>query len=334
MYDMAPYEMVLNALDVVTIVIPPALPVAMSAGISFALDRLSKQQIFCTSPPRINIAGKLNLLCFDKTGTLTESDLGVYGVLSAGPHAFERMKTRVPFTSRDLLHCLVSCHSLARIGEDLVGDPLEVKMFEATSWIFDDAHIPETPDGQDQFARWRSNETGVEFDYEILATVQPNIEKYDHDLRKTSDDEEGIVMQAPSTSPKDPHAGEGKYLLSGAEKKSRSSRRSSVAPEEIQYVPSDHTKIFILRRFGFSASLQRMSVIAAATAEPSQQLEPLVLYCKGSPEMIATLCLPHTLPKDYHEVLLRFVQRLSCARMRTKASAIHLRGGINALSTQ
>jgi cation-transporting P-type ATPase 13A2 len=44
-YNMAIKEMILNALDVVTIVIPPALPVAMSAGITFALDRLSKQQV-------------------------------------------------------------------------------------------------------------------------------------------------------------------------------------------------------------------------------------------------------------------------------------------------
>jgi hypothetical protein len=35
-----------------------------------------------------------------------------------------------------------------------------------------------------------------------------------------------------------------------------------------------------------------------------------MVYCKGSPEMIATLCLPHTIPKDYYEVLLHFVQVL------------------------
>jgi P-type E1-E2 ATPase len=42
---------------------------------------LKKKQIYCISPPRINISGKLKLVCFDKTGTLTEDGLDLWGVL-------------------------------------------------------------------------------------------------------------------------------------------------------------------------------------------------------------------------------------------------------------
>ena len=38
-----------------------------------------------------------------------------------------------------LLHAMVSCHSLALVDDELSGDPLDVKMFEATSWMFENA---------------------------------------------------------------------------------------------------------------------------------------------------------------------------------------------------
>ena len=58
---------------------PPALPAAMTAGTAFALARLRKKKIFCISPPRVNVSGRVNLMVFDKTGTLTEDGLQVFG---------------------------------------------------------------------------------------------------------------------------------------------------------------------------------------------------------------------------------------------------------------
>jgi cation-transporting P-type ATPase 13A2 len=59
--------------------VPPALPAAMTVGTVFAISRLKKKKIFCISPPRINVSGRVNLMVFDKTGTLTEDGLQVYG---------------------------------------------------------------------------------------------------------------------------------------------------------------------------------------------------------------------------------------------------------------
>ncbi len=56
----------IRALDIITIVVPPALPAAMTVGVVYAQTRLKKQGIFCISPQRINICGKLKLICFDK----------------------------------------------------------------------------------------------------------------------------------------------------------------------------------------------------------------------------------------------------------------------------
>ncbi len=65
----------IRCLDLVTITVPPALPAAMTAGTAFALARLKKMKIFCISPTRINVAGRVNMMVFDKTGTLTEDGL-------------------------------------------------------------------------------------------------------------------------------------------------------------------------------------------------------------------------------------------------------------------
>ena len=45
-------ETIYRALDVITIVVPPALPAALTVGTVYALNRLRKQQIYCISPQR------------------------------------------------------------------------------------------------------------------------------------------------------------------------------------------------------------------------------------------------------------------------------------------
>jgi P-type E1-E2 ATPase len=70
-------------LDLITIAVPPSLPAAMTVGTAFALARLKKQEIFCISPPRVNVSGKLETIVFDKTGTLTEEGMSVHQVLPA-----------------------------------------------------------------------------------------------------------------------------------------------------------------------------------------------------------------------------------------------------------
>lgn len=147
--------MILRALDIITIVVPPALPATLTIGTTFAVSRLKKKQIFCIAPTRVNIGGKLDVACFDKTGTLTEDGLDILGVHptknadgrkeTVFEDLIENVQTlslnstilRHDTQSRDkLLGCMASCHSLRLIDETLVGDPLDVKMFEFTKWNF------------------------------------------------------------------------------------------------------------------------------------------------------------------------------------------------------
>lgn len=59
-------ESIKRALDIITIIVPPALPAAMSVGRFYAQRRLKNQQIFCIAPRNINISGSVNCVCFDK----------------------------------------------------------------------------------------------------------------------------------------------------------------------------------------------------------------------------------------------------------------------------
>lgn len=80
---MGPIEIIDKSLNLIAITIPPALPAAMTCGTLFAIGRLKPYQIFCISPQRINVAGRIKSFVFDKTGTLTEEGLSVLGFRSA-----------------------------------------------------------------------------------------------------------------------------------------------------------------------------------------------------------------------------------------------------------
>lgn len=153
------HVIVVRALDLITIVVPPALPATLAIGTSFAVRRLKAKQIFCISPQRVNVGGKLNLMCFDKTGTLTEEGLDILGVrvVSRDKNRFTDLLTSPDDLVPDLnastgpkdhtdtrnaaLYTMATCHSLRMVDGEPVGDPLELKMFEFTGWSYDEGNM-------------------------------------------------------------------------------------------------------------------------------------------------------------------------------------------------
>uniref|UniRef100_A0A673KX65 Probable cation-transporting ATPase 13A2 n=1 Tax=Sinocyclocheilus rhinocerous TaxID=307959 RepID=A0A673KX65_9TELE len=129
-------KLVIRSLDIVTIIVPPALPAAITTATIYAQNRLKRHGVFCISPPRINICGKTSLFCFDKTGTLTEEGLDVWGVMVVSGAVFsELVPDPLIFPPGLMLSALASCHSLALLGGQALGDPLELKMIESTGWV-------------------------------------------------------------------------------------------------------------------------------------------------------------------------------------------------------
>uniref|UniRef100_A0A0K0DDT9 Cation-transporting ATPase n=1 Tax=Angiostrongylus cantonensis TaxID=6313 RepID=A0A0K0DDT9_ANGCA len=111
-------RIIVRALDIITITVPPALPAAMS-------------------------------VCFDKTGTLTEDGLdfhvlrGVVPAVNNHPPMFttefSRMSRDELPHAGDLVNAIATCHSLTRIDSVLHGDPLDLVLFQQTGWILVEA---------------------------------------------------------------------------------------------------------------------------------------------------------------------------------------------------
>ena len=135
---------------------------------SYSLYRLKKFNIFCINRERIALLGSINTIVFDKTGTLTENFLDISGFI---PTLFNTKSKQFEFSifssnlknyfkiikeyliikkdnnsynskKKDLLklyfECLASCHCLSMINNKIIGDPIDVKMFENTDWILED----------------------------------------------------------------------------------------------------------------------------------------------------------------------------------------------------
>ncbi|XP_048182250.1 polyamine-transporting ATPase 13A2 isoform X2 [Corvus hawaiiensis] len=250
-------QIIIRALDLVTVIVPPALPAAMTVGTIYAQNRLKKQGIFCISPPRINLAGKLRLVCFDKTGTLTEEGLDVWGVVPLEGQRFLPM-VREPrcLPAGALLYALAACHAVSPLRGQLVGDPVDLKMLESTGWRLE---MTEEEEGELPASQ--------QFGMKVLAVVRPPPEEEQPRDRK---------HQAP---------------------------------------------VGILRRFPFSSSFQRMSVLVKLPGEASAHA-----YVKGAPEMVASLCRKETVPPDFSRMLRLYttdgfrVLALACKALGTVAT--------------
>lgn len=130
---------VVRALDLITIVVPPALPATLTIGTNIALSRLRKRGIFCITPSRVNVGGRVDAMCFDKTGTLTEEGLDVLGAHLCSDRRFSpliRKPENIP--PGPFEDTLATCHELRVVDGEPMGDPLDAKMFDFIGWFFDE----------------------------------------------------------------------------------------------------------------------------------------------------------------------------------------------------
>ncbi|NWZ68329.1 AT132 ATPase, partial [Acrocephalus arundinaceus] len=251
-------QIIIRALDLVTVIVPPALPAAMTVGTIYAQNRLKKQGIFCISPPRINLCGKIRLVCFDKTGTLTQEGLDVWGVVPLEQQRFLPIVHEPRcLPAGALLYALATCHAVSPLRGQLVGDPVDLKMLESTGWRLE--MMEEEEEGELPVFQ--------QFEMKVLAVVKP-------------------------------------------------------PPEEEQPQDRRHqAPVGILRRFPFSSSLQRMSVLVKLPGEASAHA-----YIKGAPEMVASLCRKETVPPDFSQMLRHYttdgfrVLALACKALGTVAT--------------
>ena len=214
--------------DLFTTAVPPSLPAAMTVGVIYALARLKKRKVFCISPQRINVCGKIKCVCFDKTGTLTEDGLCFWGVVPVSGTGKEPVRRPNELGITPITIAMASCHSLTLVNGQLIGDSVDLNIFKSTGWVLEEP--------QEETNR---------FDLLVPALVR-----------------------APNTDCK--------------------------------------FEAGILHQYPFSSELQRMSVVVKSLRD--DQPGNLVLYSKGSPEMIASLSLPESLPTNFTETLTLYTK--------------------------
>ena len=122
-------DSIVTVLDLITIAVPPALPIAMTIGTSFARSRLSKRHIQCISPHAINAAGRVSLICFDKTGTLTDNSLEIAGFVSMDEGELTWLNEDISkVMNGQLKNSLICCQTLAIVDGNVTGDPQETSI--------------------------------------------------------------------------------------------------------------------------------------------------------------------------------------------------------------
>ncbi|KAG2379163.1 hypothetical protein C9374_007801 [Naegleria lovaniensis] len=136
-------RIILENIVLITIVVPPALPIAITTTISFAIARLKESwRIFCIAPQRISFSGLIKLIVFDKTNTLTSDNLDLHGCVQVESGKFSHLLHTFDYGSF-LSVGMATCHDLCNITTTegvtkIVGDPLDMKIFESCKWRIED----------------------------------------------------------------------------------------------------------------------------------------------------------------------------------------------------
>lgn len=260
------HTILLRALDLITVVVPPALPATLSIGTSFALSRLRRSGIFCISPNRINVAGKINVCCFDKTGTLTEDGLDILGVRALDRRSGMRfgelldnvydLPGPVGREKATFLYALATCHQLKVVDGEFIGDPLDVKMFQFTKWHIEEGQIAGTG-----MIRGRRSGDG---EARPAALVQTIVRPPGSAQFKIEDALKGGAKV-------------GLYFLSQTGR--------LIKPFGTCLQHAHFLEFGVIRTFEFVSQLRRMSVIVRRLRSTTMEI-----YVKGAPEVMADIC--------------------------------------------
>ncbi|RYG52123.1 hypothetical protein EON67_01920, partial [archaeon] len=312
-------KIVQRGCDMVTIVVPPALPLALTVGIAYALLALRKRRIYCISPPRVNLAGKINCFCFDKTGTLTTEGLEMKCVrpvrhtagvspVAAVP-AFEEDVAQVCGLDEHMSFLMATCHTLTHVKEALAGDPLDLQTFNFTGSSMWEPHVSHLMHD----VTLRAEEEGAV----ALVFLPPPCTVAPNPVTAPDSMSNPMLVRSKRSESSD-------AVLSASGAYNSLSVELSPLPGAACRLPTAHcSRLVVLRHFEFVPALQRMSVLVRV---PDGRV---FSYVKGSPEMIQSLSTPSSVPSNWHAVLAQYTHkgfRVLAAGWREYTGPVHPNG--------
>ncbi|KAF2457334.1 hypothetical protein BDY21DRAFT_39066 [Lineolata rhizophorae] len=315
------HVIVVRALDLITIVVPPALPATLTVGTTFAQERLKKKSIFCIAPQRVAVGGKLDVVCFDKTGTLTEDGLDVLGV-----RVVEKPN---------------------KSGGDTVPDGDGSRSSESDTRFSPLIASPETLVPTNKLAATQSTDADIDYSpHRALLYAMATCHTLRHiDGALVGDPldermfaftgwsyEEGTGGEDAGGGPVDEDVLGGSGSLPQQPRLSPSVARPPPPPEDdangdtsSSYESSDadsahavlrkRTKpleLGVLKAFEFVSQLRRSSVVVRRFGEKGGEV-----YVKGAPEVMEEICRKESFPADYEDLLSHYTHRgfrvIACA---------------------
>ena len=281
-------------LDLLTIALPPTLPLSLTLGTFYYQYSLLNKSVSCSGVYRLMASGKINKLIFDKTGTLTEEDLELYGYVSSIKkdgnilldskesnsklylnYLFEyyknlyhsqlmgqnkkKKKDDTDNTTTYFMECLATCHSVTKINDENKGNSIDIKIFNDVNWIYDSINI--NAKANDQFeVKPKKYFKITEEQYFVNNSINNKLNNSNLD------------------------SGKGKNTY----------------------------KLKVIYRSHFESRNQSMSVIVKNNFNKS-----LRLYIKGAPEKIIVQCSKESIPINYDEIHRKYTLQgfrvLACA---------------------
>jgi predicted P-type ATPase len=119
---------------VISEIFSPLLPAAFTINQSVCATRLRNKKIICIDLPRINLSGKVRIFCFDKTGTLTREGLEFYGSVAIDQGQFKERIEDPLMMNPTLAMGIATCHAVTKVGNQFIGNPVDIESFNAMNW--------------------------------------------------------------------------------------------------------------------------------------------------------------------------------------------------------
>lgn len=128
---------ILAACRLVTIAIPPSLPLALTVAFLWSIKRLNREDLVMRNYRRIPVADRVSRIIWDKTGTLTKNNVEYLGRLEVFQEGktlqLSGIETSTDIPKGDILYLMATCHSLdpKSVGKEHTVDDT---MFRVTEW--------------------------------------------------------------------------------------------------------------------------------------------------------------------------------------------------------
>lgn len=100
-------------------IMPEALPVIITVGLSDGAKRLVKKKVIIKRLAAIEDLGNIDVLCTDKTGTLTENEIKIQDIVDPRGQS-----------DPDLIRYALLCNSATVDGDRILGNPIDVAIWK------------------------------------------------------------------------------------------------------------------------------------------------------------------------------------------------------------